>query len=170
MSPIRKKIDAVLYPLEALVRRRNLGRPGFMGREIFPDHLQVAADLVFQLKIRLARQRLEAALYSRTTKVEFSKLVEEYLDVLLAWDKQTGWGRLIKIGIWRAPIYSADKHFNEGLSNLKKVIGNGAPVTSYADVSAFFDPMSRRLVQKYGKDAAMITCIEPLKLAVIQAP
>jgi hypothetical protein len=43
-------------------------------------------------------------------------------------------------------------------------------VTSYADVSNFFDPMARRLVQKYGEDAAMIGCIEPLKLAVIQAP
>jgi hypothetical protein len=165
-----QKINAVLQPLEALVSRRQLGRPGFMGREIFPDPPQVAKDLVFQLKIRVARQRLEAGLYSRTTKAQFAKLVEEYLDVLLAWDKQTGWNRLIKIGIWRAPIYSADKRFNEGLSNLKKVIGNGAAVTSYANVSAFFDPMSRRLIQKYGEDAVMIGCIEPLKLAVIQAP
>jgi hypothetical protein len=37
-------------------------------------------------------------------------------------------------------------------------------------VSSFFDPMARRLVQKYGEDAAMIGCIEPLKLAVVQAP
>jgi hypothetical protein len=141
-----------------------------MGRELFPDHLQVAEDLVFQLRIRAARQRLVKGLYSKTGKSEFSKLVENYLDLLLAWDKQTGWDRLIKIGIWRAPIYASDKRFNEGLSNLKKVLGNGALVTSYADVSNFFDPMARRLVQKYGEDAAMIGCIEPLKLAVIQAP
>jgi hypothetical protein len=30
--------------------------------------------------------------------------------------------------------------------------------------------MTKRLIARYGQDAVMIGCIEPLKLAVIQAP
>jgi hypothetical protein len=110
------------------------------------------------------------ALSSKTDRGECERLVENYLDALLAWDKQTGWDRLIKIGIWRSPICSSDKQLAEALSILKRVLGGGASVTNYAPISSFFGPMSRRLVQKYGDDAVMVGCIEPLKLAVIQAP
>jgi hypothetical protein len=165
-----RKIIAVLEPLEKLVDQGQLGRPGVIGRNLFPDRAQVARDLVFQLKVRAARQRLLQALFSKTDRSECEKLVEAYLDALLAWDKQTGWERLINIGIWRFPIYASDKRFEEALSILKRVLGGGSPVTNYAAVSSFFEPISKRLLQKYGEDAVMIGCIEPLKLAVVQAP
>jgi hypothetical protein len=165
-----QKIIAVLEPLERLVDQGQFGRPGVIGRRLFPDRAQVAGDLVFQLKIRAARQQLLKALFSKTDRKECEKLLENYLDALLSWDKQTGWERLINIGIWRSPIYSSDKRFEEALSILKRVLGGGASVTSYAAVTSFFDPISKRLLQNYGEDAVMVGCIEPLKLAVIQAP
>ena len=164
------KIDAVLRPLESLVRQEQLGRPGVIGRKLFPDPLQVARDLVFELKIRAARQNLLQALLLTPDRSECVRLVRDYLEALLAWDKRTGWDRLISLGIWRSPIYASDKHFTEALSNLKRVLASGSAVTSYAAVSSFFDPIAQELAPRYGEDAVMIGCIEPLKLAVIQAP
>ena len=122
------------------------------------------------VRVEAARQQLLQALFSRTDKDECEKLIEDYFDLLLAWDHQTGWEKMINIGIWRSPIYTADKRFEEAMSILKRVLGGGSRVTSYAAISSFFEPISKRLLQKYGEDAVMIGCIEPLKLAVLQAP
>jgi hypothetical protein len=165
-----QKINSALNRLEGLLNQGQLGRPGVIGRKLFPDHLQVAKDLVFQLKIRDAREHLLQALFSKTDKEECEKLVEDYLDALLSWDRQTGWEKMINIGIWRSPIYTADKRFEEAMSILKRVLGGGSRVTSYAAISSFFDPIREKLLQKYDEDAVMIGCIEPLKLAVLQAP
>jgi hypothetical protein len=165
-----QKINSALERLEGLLNQGQLGRPGVIGRRLFPDHLQVARDLVSQLKIRAARQRLLQALFAKTDKEECERLVESYLDALLAWDRQTGWEKEIDIGIWRSPIYSTDKRFEEAMSILKRVLGGGSRVTSYAAISSFFDPIREKLLQKYDEDAVMIGCIEPLKLAVLQAP
>jgi hypothetical protein len=165
-----RKIHFVLDRLEGLVNQGTLGRPGVIGRRLFPDYLQVAKDLVFQLKIRAARQQLLQALFSRTDKDECEKLIEDYFDLLLAWDHQTGWEKMINIGIWQSPIYASDKRFQEAFSILKRVIGGGARFTNYAAIASFFEPISKRLLQKYGEDAVMIGCIEPLKTAILQAP
>jgi hypothetical protein len=45
-----QKIADVLEPLERLIQQGQLGRPGVIGRKIFPDQRQVAGDLVFQIK------------------------------------------------------------------------------------------------------------------------
>jgi hypothetical protein len=55
------------------------------------------------------------------------------------------------------------------MARLKLVVAGGAPYTSYAKVNAFFDGISKDLLQKYGQDSVMVGCIEPFKLAVIQS-
>jgi hypothetical protein len=54
------------------------------------------------------------------------------------------------------------------MTQLKKVIAQGKPYTTYAQIDDFFDPISKKLTQKYGRDSVMIGCIDPFKLAMIQ--
>ena len=99
---------------------------------------------------------------------ECARLVENYFDKLLAWNRETGWDKMIDITIWRTPIYEEGEDLTEALSRLKQLLGQGAPYISYAQVDAFFADISSKLLQKYGKSSVMVGCIEPFKLAVIQ--
>jgi hypothetical protein len=94
--------------------------------------------------------------------------VEAYFDKLLAWNKETGWDKMIDITVWPRPIYEDGKDLNEAMSRLKQILGEGAPYTSYAQVDAFFSRIDKNLVPKYGQDPVMIGCSEPLKMAVIR--
>ena len=75
---------------------------------------------------------------------------------------------MIDITIWRTPIYEEGKDLTEAVTQLKKVLAQGKPYTSYAQIDNFFDGISKKLLQKYGRDSVMIGCIEPFKLAMIQ--
>jgi hypothetical protein len=143
-------------------------RPGAIGRFLFPDHLIVARDLRMQLEIRESRQRLLKVLHGRPDVDECAKLVEDYFDKLLAWNRETGWYKTIDIAIWTTPIYQDGKDLTEAFSRLKQILGNGAPYTGYAQIDLFFDRIGKDLLKKYGQDSVMIGCIEPFKLAVIQ--
>lgn len=165
-----EKISDILASLESVLNQGTMGRPGVIGRSLFPDQLQVANDLVFQLRIRAARQQLLKSLTSKASRNECEKLVENYLDVLLAWNQKTGWEKVIKVAIWRAPIYTTDKQFTEAMSILRRVLAGNPKVTSYAAIASFFEPIRQRLLRKYPEDAVMVGCIEPLKMAVIEAP
>jgi hypothetical protein len=163
------KIRATSARLAALVNEGNTGRPGVIGRYLFPDRLVVARDLLTQLDIRAARQTLLKALHDKPDVAQCAQLVEEYFDKLLAWNQNTGWEKVIDTGIWTQPIYEQDKSLTEAISRLKEILGKGAPYTSYAQVNKFFDGIANDLLKKYGQNSVMIGCIEPLKFAVIQA-
>jgi hypothetical protein len=164
-----ERINAILASLEKMVHSGDAGRPGAIGRLLFPDHLAVAKNLQMQLEIRSARQSLLKALRGKPDVSECAKLVENYFDKLLAWNQETGWDKMINITVWPQPIYEEGKDLTEAASRLKQVLGNGAPYTSYAQVNAFFEGVSKNLLQKYGQDSVMVGCVEPLKLAVIQS-
>jgi hypothetical protein len=164
-----ERINATLASLKKMVESRNGGRPGGIGRLLFPDHLVVARNLQMQLEIRSARQLLLKSLRGKPDISESARLVENYFDKLLAWNKETGWDKMININIWPHPIYEEGKDLTEAMARLKLVVANGAPYTSYAQVNAFFEGISKDLLQKYGQDSVMVGCIEPLKLAVIQS-
>jgi Glycosyl hydrolase family 67 N-terminus len=163
-----ERIRAVIDPLEKLVREGSAGRPGALGRYLFPNSMVIARSLELQLEIRLARQSLLKALHGKSNVNECSKLVEAYFDKLLAWNKETGWDKMIDITVWPRPIYEDGKDLNEAMSRLKQILGEGAPYTSYAQVDAFFSRIDKNLVPKYGQDPVMIGCSEPLKMAVIR--
>jgi hypothetical protein len=163
------KIRATSARLAVLVNEGNTGRPGVIGRYLFPDQLVVARDLLTQLDIRAARQTLLKALHDKPDVAKCAQLVEEYFDKLLSWNQNTGWEKIIDTGIWTQPIYEQDKSLTEAISRLKEILGKGAPYTSYAQVNTFFDGIANDLLKKYGQNSVMIGCIEPLKFAVIQA-
>jgi hypothetical protein len=164
-----ERINPILASLGKMVQAGDGGRPGALGRLLFPDHLAVARSLQMQLEIRAARQSLVTSLRGKPDINESARLVENYFDKLLAWNKETGWDKMIKINVWPHPIYEEGKDLTEAMARLKLVIADGAPYTSYAKVNDFFDKISKDLVQKYGQDSVMVGCIEPLKLAVIQS-
>ena len=164
-----ERINVILASLGKVVKGGDAGRPGAIGRLLFPDHLAVARNLQLQLEIRSARQSLLNALRGKPDISECAKLVENYFDKLLAWNKETGWDKMINITVWPQPIYEGGKDLTEATYRLKQVLANGAPYTSYAQVNAFFDGISKDLLQKYGQDSVMVGCIEPMKLAVIQS-
>jgi len=163
-----EKINATLARLEKLIHEGIAGRPGPIGRFLFPDQLVVARNLQFQLEIRSARQSLLRALEGKPSVDECAKLVENYFDKLLAWNQETGWDKMIDITIWRTPIYEEGKDLREAMNQLKEILAQGRPYTSYAQLDDFFSAISKRLLQKYGRDSVMIGCIEPFKLAMIQ--
>jgi hypothetical protein len=99
---------------------------------------------------------------------ESAHLLEDYFDKLLAWNHETGWEKMIDITIWNAPIYEKDRALSEAIANLREILAQGKPYTSYTQIADFFDDISQRLLQKYGRDSVMIGCIEPFKMSVIQ--
>jgi hypothetical protein len=163
-EPIRTTIAS----LTTLIQSSNAGRPGAMGRFLFPDRLTVLNNLRTQLEIRAARQSLIHALHGTATIAECARLLESYFEKLLAWNRETGWDEMIDITIWRTPIYEAGSDLTEAMTRLRKVIAQGRPYASYAQIDQFFSPIARNLLEKYGSDSVMIGCVEPFKLALIQ--
>jgi hypothetical protein len=162
-----KRIRAVLTPLNEFVHGGKSGRLGALGRYLFPDAMVIARSLELQLEIRLARQSLLEAMNGNPDINESAKLVEAYFDKLLAWNKETGWDKMIDITVWPRPIYEEGKDLTEAMGRLKQILGNGAPYTSYAQVDAFFAGINKDLLPRYGTDSVMIGCSEPLKMLVI---
>ena len=163
------RIMATLTRLEKMVQDGNAGRPGAIGRLLFPDPLAVARNLQMQLEIRSARQSLLKSLRGKPDVQECARLLENYFDKLLAWNKETGWNKMIDITVWPRPIYESGKDLTQAMYRLKQILAQGAPYTSYAKVNMFFDRIAKNLLQKYGEDSVMVGCIEPLKLAVLDS-
>jgi hypothetical protein len=164
-----QRINDVLRRLETQLKSGAMGRPGALGRSLFPDSLAVARNLQMQLGIRAARQALLKAMKGKPDIQESSLLVEQYFDKLLAWNHETGWDKMIDITVWPRPIYEEGKDLTEMVYRLKQILAQGAPYTSHAKIAAFFDGIAKRLLAKYGEDSVMNGCVEPLKLAVIQS-
>jgi hypothetical protein len=172
------KIKDTLFRLETLIKSDDLGRLGGLGRFLFPDRSVVARDLAAQLRIRYARQSFIQSMQDGKPDVnESSRLVQDFFDALLSWAKETGWTS------GGQPFYDAallrecgcqDKELMKAMSRLKHIVLEGkvgeTEGSSYARISAFFDPISKALLEKYNEDSVMIGCVEPFKLALIQIP
>jgi hypothetical protein len=59
---------------------------------------------------------------------------------------------MIDITVWPRLIYEGGKDLTEGVARLKQILAEGAPNTSYAQVDAFFDRISKHLLQKYVRE------------------
>jgi hypothetical protein len=163
------RIDSTLKRLSEMLQSHSAGRPGALGRLLFPDALAVARNLQMQLEIRAARQEFLKALRGKPSVKECAELLETYFAKLLAWNKETGWDKMIDITVWPRPIYEDGKDLTEAEFHLKQILAQDAPYTSYSKTKAFFDEIANHLLQKYGEDSVMVGCIEPFKLAVMQS-
>jgi hypothetical protein len=163
-----ERINNTLSRLAKLVQKNDGGRPGALGRFLFPDHLAVARNLEMQLEIRSARQELIQELRGKPDVQECSRLLENYFDRLLAWNHETGWDKMIDITVWPHPIYESGKDLTQAIYRLKQILAQGAPYPSYGKIKKFFDAITIHLSKKYGEDSVMVGCVEPFKLAVIE--
>jgi len=161
-----QKLRAALRNISVLVA--NSGRPGAIGRFLFPNSSSVASNLQLQLETRFARQSLVQGLHQNSSLEESSGMVERYFDKLLAWNNETGWNKMLDIAIWRTPIYEGGSDLQEAIAKLRTVLAQGKPYASYAQIDDFFSGIAIRLVSKYDRDSVMIGCVDPFKLAVIQ--
>ncbi len=164
-----EKIESALARLRSLLDGKGLGRPGVLGRKLFPDDRAIARCLAYQLKIRATRERLLRIRTGMTSSAECAELVANYLKALLEWNRETGWEKMMNIGIWRAPLFASDRRLTEMLSVLKRILGEGSSLTPYRVVAAFFDGIAQKLIAEYCEEAVMVGCVEPLRLAVLQA-
>jgi hypothetical protein len=164
-----EKMESALTRLQTLLDGKGLGRPGVLGRKLFPDDRVIARGIAHQLRIRVTRERFLRTRTGTNDRADCVRLVTDYLEALLKWNRETGWEKMMNIGIWRSPLFAADRRFTETLSILKRILGEGANVTPYRTVTEFFDSIARPLVAKFGEEPVMVGCIEPLKLAVVQA-
>jgi hypothetical protein len=163
------RIEGILSRLRPLVEAGSLGRPGPLGRFLFPDAAAVARNLTMQLEIRAARQAFIAAMRGKPTVEESERLLVRYFDRLLAWNRETGWDKMIAITVWPRPIYETGKDLTEDIYRLNQILAGKAPYASYSQIQAFFSPLAADLVRTYGEDSTMVGCIEPFRLAVIQS-
>jgi hypothetical protein len=172
------KINQALTRLEDFIGSKNPGKPGALGRHLFPDPFVVVRDLAAQLRIRAARQQLIKAMQGKPSVSESAQLVENYFDKLLVWNKTTGWDKLMDEGSG-TPIYDSallrecgcpDKELARAISRLKAIVLQGKDRNGYARISAFLAPISKSLMEKYSESSVMVGCMEPFKLALIQSP
>lgn len=164
------KIDAIRGQIENLIKHGKLGRPGLIGRKLFPDSLQVARDLVSQLKVRAARQTMCRALTLAADKNDSARVIESYLDAVLTWTDQNGWHMMVDVVGWRRGYIVSDQEFVNAMSNLKRALGGASPGFGDARIASFFDPIAINLLRKYGPGAVLRGCIEPMKAAIKEAP
>jgi hypothetical protein len=156
-------LDAAAAKLDGIVRGDRLGRPGVLGRQLFPDRRSAADILLAQLKHRAAREKLLETVTPTTDRGLCEALVKEYLDAFLAWELANGWQTLWG---WGPPWgligeLGSDPRFPGLQVKLRTAMGDDAAIVSS------FDRIGGALAARHGKRAVLEGCIEPLKNAVL---
>ena len=83
-EPDAAKVATLARQLSDVVRDDKLGQVGIFSRKLFPDHHIVAKDLLLQLRLREALQRLIADIAPTTPRMECEKLLCNYFDAYLS--------------------------------------------------------------------------------------
>ncbi len=154
-----EKIEVQAARLEQVVKEDKLGCPGVFGRKLFPNHRIVADCLLLQLRVRGARQRLLQAVTPATPLSECEKLLCDYFDAYIKWDKAHGWHELWGWTQWPLPGFPT----GEVAKSLRKHLGDSAMVED------FFSKVSANLSARHDSSSVQQGCIAPLKSAVLKA-
>ncbi len=164
-----RKVARTLTHLREVIDGRKLGRPGAIGRYLLPDSTSVAGMLLRQIEIQLARQTLIQALNEKATLAKSEELLGNYLVDLLAWNEDTGWDKMLQLGIWTDPICRSDASLSRALAALRNAKDPNGSRMSEDDVNALFNRVATKLLTKYDKNSVMIGCITPMKKAVLES-
>ena len=156
-------VRSTLSRLDAAVREDRLGRPGAMGRKLFPDRRSAADLLLAQLRLRAAREDLFSTASRTADRGRCEELLGDFLDAFLAWELANGWQALWG---WGPPWgllggLGSDPRFPALAVRLRTAMGDDAAV------AASFDRIGRALAGRHGGKEVREGCIEPLANAVI---
>ncbi len=155
------KVSALADRLDQVVRENQLGRPGLIGRKLFPDDRIVAQSVVMQLRLRAAQERMMQSITPTTSQADCAKLLGDYFDAFLTWDEANGWHALWGWSAW--PLGD----FGPPTALAQKV----RPVLATdAAVDACLEEVARQVSANH--DAAIVEegCIAPLRNAVKSIP
>ena len=155
-------IERLIAELDQAVAEDRLGRPGVIGRKLFPTHQIMAESLLLQLRLKAALQRLYAELQRTSSREECFRLMEDCLDAHLAWHSAHGWHKLW--GSERAALgrFRQDDRFRASLRRLHSVLGTDE------SVQAFFAEMAERLAAKHGHESAVADATGPTMQALLR--
>ena len=154
------------------LERSRLGRPGILGRKLFPRPPQIAPDLVWQLKVWAAFEAFRQAATSRAGRASCAARLETFLDAALTWDARHGWSEYWhKLGTpWDvAPHHNQPQNiraYEQTIAALRKKLGGGR--TNASVVAAFLLPIGRRLERKHDPWIVTHCGIEPLQKALLK--
>jgi len=153
------KLAGVIAKLDTVMREKRLGRPGLIGRKLFPDTSFVAQSLLQQLKLQLSLERLYR-LETTANRQECAALMEGALDSYLAWDTAHGWHE-----IWpdRWPL----GRFEEA-PQFRAAVKNIAAVLEYDDAStdSFCNGIGDGLAAKYSQKSIVQKSIDAVRKAI----
>ena len=158
-------IDAVAERLGSLLAGGDLGRPGVLGRKLFPDFRSAAALLAAQLSLRAAQERLLQDIAPATDRSRAAELVERFLDAYLAWDSACGWHALWgwNHASWQLGNLGADPRFASLAAALGQALGDEGSLASC------LDGIGARLSVRHGPHAAREGGIAPFARAILNA-
>lgn len=164
-SSDRAQAGSLSRRLERLIGKNRIGRPGILGRKLFPTQRQIAEDLAVQLKVRAALKDLSPRIGN---PAHCAKVVEDFLDAALTWDRRHGWSAYWrKLGTTWALVRAYDTcYYSLLLSSLRKILGGSS--ANEATIETFFAPIKRNLIRKHDPWIVANCAIEPLKTALLK--
>jgi len=154
--------------LERLIEKNRLGRPGVLGRKLFPSQRQIVEDLVIQLKLWAAFENLRQKTTRRGKRDHCAGAVEAFLDAALMWDCRHGWSAYWKkLGnpwtLW--PTH--DPAYPAVVLGLRKALGGVA--INETVVAVFLAPIGGRLARRYDPWIVAQCALVPLHQAIMDA-
>lgn len=157
------RIRSLADRLYTLVEQDQLGRPGVLGRKVFPDYRLVAQTLILQLKLRAARAELAQMAGDTMSREQCVRLLTEFCHAYLAWDTAHGWHALWGWGPWPLGDLPSDPRYPQLAGGLYQSLGDRA------GVEACFAEVAQTLARSYDARDIAAGCLTPLKNAVLAA-
>ena len=156
-EPDPAKAEAVANRLDNAVREGKLGRPGLLGRKLFPDHPIVAKSLLLELRLCVTQAKLIAGTTKALPKVDPERLLTEYFRAYLNWDLDAvgmalrGWDQ-----------WQQTDHLPQGAAE-----GLRANIGGDCEVNAFFNRIAADLAKDFDPNIVRQGCIARLKERVL---
>jgi len=153
------KLAGVTAKLDTVMREKKLGRPGLLGRKLFPNTDFVAQSLLQQLRLQLSLERIYG-LKATASRQECARLMEGVLDSYLAWDTAHGWHEVWP-DRWPLGRFEEEPRFRAAVKNI-------AAVLKYDEAStdSFCDGIGGSLAAKYNQKSIVQTSVDAVRKAI----
>lgn len=153
------KLQVTVDKLDRLMREGKLGRPGLLGRKLFPDSAFVAYSLLLQLRLQLSLERLYG-LEASAGKSQCSSLMEGVLDSYLAWDLCHGWHETWP-DRWPLGRFEEEPRFRAAVKTIAGTLGY-----DHVAADSYCDSIAARLTVKYDQQSIVRMAVDAVRKAI----